>query len=165
MKTHVLLISKTFPVYHSNAGNLTRFSEKIATGQKPFDAAYDNVKLHTIRSNYLLWKKKIEEVISGKAILSIREWSEKPYASKQTILFELDQSHGVGIEKLEFYEDKDNVPAIKYPIINNYAEPNLYEIAHNDGLSTISFKEWFKNYDLSEPMAIIHFTPFRYVKN
>ena len=24
------------------------------------------------------------------------------------------------------------------------------------------FKEWFKGYDLSKPMAIIHFTAFRY---
>lgn len=165
MKTYVLTIAKTFPADHPKKGEPTNFAEKIAYGMKPYDAAYENIKLHTIRGNYPLWKKKIEEVISGNAILSIREWSGKPYASKQTILYDLDHSHGVGIEKLEFYEDKDNVPCIKYPIINNYAEPNLYEIAHNDGLSTISFKEWFKSYDLSEPLAIIHFTEFRYVKN
>jgi hypothetical protein len=36
------------------------------------------------------------------------------------------------------------------------------ELSKNDGLSLPDFKAWFKNYDLSEPMAIIHFTKFRY---
>ncbi len=162
MKTHILTISKTFPANHSNTGQPTYFEQRIKTGLTTFDAAYDNYKLHTIRGNYPLWKKKIDEVIAGKAILSVREWSGKPYASKQKVLFEFDHTSGIGVEELEFHKDKDDIPSIKYPIINNFAEPNLYELAHNDGLSTISFKEWFKNYDLSQPMAIIHFTKFRY---
>lgn len=36
------------------------------------------------------------------------------------------------------------------------------DLAHNDGLSTDDFKEWFRGYDLSQPLAIIHFTKFRY---
>ena len=36
------------------------------------------------------------------------------------------------------------------------------QLAKNDGLSLEEFKEWFKGYDLSQPMAIIHFTRFRY---
>ena len=35
-------------------------------------------------------------------------------------------------------------------------------IANNDGLSLDDWKEWFKGYDLSQSMAIIHFTKFRY---
>jgi len=36
------------------------------------------------------------------------------------------------------------------------------ELAKNDGLSYADFKDWFKGYDLSNPMVIIHFTKFRY---
>jgi len=35
-------------------------------------------------------------------------------------------------------------------------------IARNDGLSFDDFEEWFKDYDLSKPMAIIHYSDFRY---
>lgn len=38
----------------------------------------------------------------------------------------------------------------------------LTALAKNDGLSLEDFKAWFKNYDLSEPLAIIQFTKFRY---
>jgi len=32
----------------------------------------------------------------------------------------------------------------------------------NDGLSFDDWLDWFKDYDLTKPMAIIHFTPMRY---
>jgi len=32
----------------------------------------------------------------------------------------------------------------------------------NDGLTSNDWLEWFKNYDLSQTLAIIHFTKFRY---
>jgi hypothetical protein len=38
----------------------------------------------------------------------------------------------------------------------------ISELAKNDGLSENDFCEWFRKYDLSKPMAIIHFTNFRY---
>ncbi len=37
-----------------------------------------------------------------------------------------------------------------------------HTLARNDGLSLEDWEAWFKDYDLSKPMAIIHFTPFRY---
>ena len=50
--------------------------------------------------------------------------------------------------------------------LNFDCEKNVYltreELAKNDGLSLEDFTAWFKGYDLSETMAIIHFTPFRY---
>ena len=41
---------------------------------------------------------------------------------------------------------------------------NIFMLAENDGLTFADWKAWFSNpkYDLSEPMAIIHFTKFRY---
>lgn len=39
-------------------------------------------------------------------------------------------------------------------------EPAL--LAKNDGLSLDDWIEWFRSYDISESMAVIHFTSFRY---
>ena len=36
------------------------------------------------------------------------------------------------------------------------------ELAINDGLSLKDWTDWFKSYDLSKPLAIIHFTRYRY---
>jgi len=36
------------------------------------------------------------------------------------------------------------------------------KLAANDGLLTEDWYRWFKKYDLSKPMAVIHFTSFRY---
>jgi hypothetical protein len=38
----------------------------------------------------------------------------------------------------------------------------LENIAVNDGLSYEDWREWFKDYDLSKPLAIIQFTKYRY---
>lgn len=35
-------------------------------------------------------------------------------------------------------------------------------LARNDGLTLEDWREWFRGYDLSKPMAVIHFTKFRY---
>ena len=152
MITYVLIVSEFFPKTNSKASLPTGFINAIS---KKF-------KRHTIRGNYLLWKKRFDKINSGKAVLSVRYWSGKPYKSKQIESFVFDKTDGIGLEKIEFDTDKDNVPALKYPLINNYYKPNIQIISENDGLSLKDFKEWFKNYDLNEPMAIIHFTSFRY---
>ena len=72
MKTHVLIISRTFPSYHLRKGKETGFVEKIP-----------DEKIHTIRANYPLWEKRIKEVQFGEAVLSLRYWSDKPYKSEQ----------------------------------------------------------------------------------
>ena len=152
IKTYVLTISISFPKTHNKSGLPTGFIDKI--GRK--------IKKHTIRGNYLLWKKRIDEIQKGNAVLSIRYWTGKPYNSKQKEVYVLDKNSGIGVQKLEFHEDKDGVCALKYPIINNHREPDIKIIAENDGLSYPDFKEWFKGYDLSEPMAIVLFTAERY---
>ena len=114
-------------------------------------------KIHTIRANYPLWKKRIDEVNAGKAVLSIRYWSGKPYNSKQVEIAKLTEA---GIQMLEF----TSLGFRSRPIINGYMEDGNYfsKLAKNDGLSLQDFEDWFKGYDLSQPMAIIHFTNFRY---
>lgn len=151
-KTYVLTVSEYFPKTHKKSGVETGFIGKI----------YAKTKIHTIRGNYLLWKKRFEEIQKGNAVLSLRKWEGKPYNSKQIEFLILSKASGISVQKIEFEEDKDGVCSLKYPIINNRAEPNIEAIAENDGLSISDFKEWFKGYDLNQPMAIIHFTNFRY---
>lgn len=112
----------------------------------------------------------------GKAVLSLRYWTGKPYNSKQEEFAKLDKDSGIGVQRITMV-DHGNFTYIQ--ISNPNKEPHLHSdcvefdsmksefglinrIAENDGLSTGDFKAWFKGYDLSKPMAIIQFTPFRY---
>ena len=145
MKTYVLTLSKVFPATHPCKGEPTGFRE-----------AFRKTKLHTIRANYPLWAKRIAEVQRGEAVLSVRQWSGRPYMSKQETIATLTADDGVGIQKLTFFAGR-----IIYPTVGKY-QPSVKEIANNDGLHADDWVYWFKNYDLSKPLAIIHFTKFRY---
>lgn len=114
------------------------------------------MKVHTIRANYPLWAKRIAEVERGVACLSIRQWTDKPYRSKQVEIARLTKDDGVGIQKLEFVDGKLGLPRI------GIVYQRKHELAHNDGLSFEDWESWFKGYDLTQPMAVIHFTDFRY---
>lgn len=142
MKTYVLIISKHFPKTHPRAVEPTNFDKAIKYYEK----------IHTIRGNYELWEKRIQEVQKGKAVLSIRQWTGKPYRSKQIEIERLGQRDDVGIQKLKWFWRSINFP---FP-------SDVETLAHNDGLTLEDFKAWFKGYDLSKPMALIHFTGFRY---
>ena len=176
MKTYIITLSKYFPVKHSKAGIPTGFKVKFSLGQgcpdcdKPQDLSGVNIsdcngcvnacslpKLHTIRANYPLWEKRIKEVQEGKAFLSVRMWSGKPYWSKQIEIARLTADNGVGIQMLRFLGDDFNGGYIR-----NGVYPSDKILAKNDGLSLEDWEEWFRGYDLSKPLAIIHFTKFRY---
>jgi hypothetical protein len=175
MKTYVLIVSRQFPKTHKRAGEQTFFVEKIYSAFKSLvpcehcfrsssckiiggkncmvDAMEFVHKLHTIRANYELWKKREKEINEGKAILSIRYWSEKPYRSKQVEICQLTK---IGVQELEltYYG--------KWRIDNIFSDYTMEDFSKNDGLSLDDFLEWFKNYDFSKSMAIIQFTDFRY---
>lgn len=168
MKTYVITLSKRFPAGHNRAGDLTFFHEALSNALHNTEATltvddaddtsikiYER-KIHTIRANYPLWDKRIAEVEQGEACLSIRQWTGKPYHSKQVEIARLTKEDGVGIQRLEFVNGKLGLPRIGIV----YQRKN--EIALNDGLSFEDWENWFKNYDLAQPMAIIHFTKFRY---
>jgi hypothetical protein len=165
MKTFVLTVSKEFPKTHKRAGESTGFLEKLACSLFcPGDCSICHInseafkKIHTIRSNYELWANRIEQIQKGEAILSIRYWSGKPYNSPQVKIHELDKDSGIGVQHLKIEDDG----FIVYEPFNHLSNVGIERISKNDGLSVNDFKEWFKNYDLSKPMAIIHFTPMRY---
>ena len=143
-KCYVLILSNYFPKTHKKAGDPTKFFEKILEG----------IKLHTIRNNYPLWKHRVDEINAGRAYLSVRCWSGLPYRSKQ---HEFMEFNSLGIQKLSIYT------GWKWWYLVDGFETNISttQLAKNDGLSLENFKEWFKKIP-EEPMAVIHFTDFRY---
>jgi hypothetical protein len=141
-KTYVLMVAKTFQKSHPRAGEPTLFPDHILNGKK----------IHTIRANYDGWKKKVDAINAGEAILSIRTWSGKPYRSNQEIHLELTE---VGIEKASIYEGIVRVHENDY-----YYSPYKITVCENDGLSTKDFYNWFP--ESQKNLAIIHFTKFRY---
>ena len=123
-------------------------------------------KCHTIRANYLHWEKRIKEVQAGRAVIELFYWEGKPYNSKQIVFATLDKDSGCGVQELKFVWNDINHPwlyseeiASGHSVCGHFSTNDL---ANNDGLSLEDFKAWFKGYDLSNPMAIIHFTKFRY---
>ena len=161
MKTYVLTLSHSFPANHAMHGKPTYFREKFLGTPGMLR------KLHTIRANYTLWAKRIAEVQRGEAVLSVRQWSGRPYASKQETIATLTAADNVGIQKLRIKHFQQHLNSVVYlqPFIYDETTMPVNEVtlANNDGLSLKDWKEWFKNYDLSKPLAIIHFTPFRYL--
>ena len=119
-------------------------------------------KLHTIRGNYERWHRIIDEVNRGEAELSVREWSGIPYRSPQEEIEILTKDEGLGVQKLEWqemypFDGKHYIMVIDGKFFDDYAW-----LANNDGLAFEDWRAWFKDADLSEPMAIIQFTDFRY---
>lgn len=167
MKTFILIVSSIFPKYHNKKGLPTYFAKKILNSVNHtgyYAETNDELlinKIHTIRENFEYWNNIIKQVQNGNAILSIRQWLGQPYRKTDGIgqieICKLDKNSGIGIQKIEF--DK-NLMAFK---INdgdwNFENPK--QIAINDGLTIDDFTEWFKNSDI-KPMALIHFTNFRY---
>ena len=148
MKTHILILSQTFPKGHPEVGKPTRFITSVSQG----------VKIHTIRENYAVWVNKIKEILEGEARLSIRIWEDKPYRSRQIELLSLDKNSGVGIQKLHSFDDET---AYFIGGKGNVLPIPLQELANNDGLSVKDWRGWFKD-NAHLPLAIIHFTGFRY---
>ncbi len=163
IKTHVLTLSKTFPVGHSRAGQPTYFKEKVTSKEFPviiehghgYSTIFNGRKLHTIRANFPLWFERFKEIQRGEAVLSIRQWSGAPYRSKQVEIARLTAEDGIGIQKV-FLNDLNS------PAYIDGHKVDLFSLAFNDGLNFGDWQDWFKGYDLSQPLVVIHFTKFRY---
>lgn len=145
MKTYVIMLSKVFPKGHIREGEPTGFKEKLLSGEK----------IHTIRSNYELWKKRIDEVQNGDALISVRQWEDKPYRSKQIEIRRFTKDDGVGIEHIVLPE---------YLSLQSFL--GVYEnLDRNDGLTEDDWVSWFSKAEREKPLPIIHFTSFRYANN
>ena len=160
IKRYRLAVSRTFPTTHPKSGQPTNFVDSIKVSLA-FGGSGN--KIHTIRANYQLWEKRIKAVQEGKAVIELFYWEGKPYKSKQIVFATLDKDSGCGVQKI----NPNNELTFWYiPMTSNlniFSKP-IYvpDLAKNDGLSLEDFKSWFRKYDLSKPMAIIHFTKFRY---
>lgn len=160
MKTYVITLSAVFPKTHSRAGQPTDFAEN-----------FRKTKLHTIRANYPLWFKRFEQIDDGEACLSVRQWTGLPYRSKQLEIARLTKDDGISLQRLDFTTDRDGNVLALFKIsdaiqhlgkIHLPAFPTYTNLANNDGLSLADWREWFKNYDLTKPLAVIQFTKFKY---
>lgn len=145
MKTYVITLSEKFPTTHTRKGQETEFGRSFLNGKK----------IHTIRANFPLWEKRIAQIQKGEAVLSVRQWTGKPYRSKQVEIARLTAEDGVGIQELKLTD-------LSRPTTINGQLIELPLLAQNDGLSFNDWFNWFIGYDLSKPLAIIHFTKFRY---
>lgn len=145
MKTYVITLSEKFPTTHTRKGQETDFRRLFLNGNK----------IHTIRANFPLWDKRIAQIQKGEAVLSVRQWTGKPYQSKQVEIARLTAEDGVGIQELKLTD-------LSRPTTINGQRIELPLLAQNDGLSFNDWFNWFIGYDLSKPLAIIHFTKFRY---
>lgn len=154
------MVSRTFPATHPRKGDDTNFVDQILKEDKR----------HTCRGNYALWYKRSLEVQAGRAIISLRYWSGKPYASKQVEFCILNWIH---VQKVHVYQIKrsDEIYRLIYGktkteiFIEDSLKPlrNPFIFAAHDGLSIQDFNAWFKK--PVEDAAIIHFTQFAYPVN
>jgi len=156
-KVYVIIVSRTFPVSHPRKGEETGFPDAIVTEDKR----------HTCRGNYALWAKRAAEVQAGRAVISLRYWVGKPYASKQVEFCVLNWIH---VQKVHVYQirrsdmvDIKDIYHVKTEIfiedsIKPFRRPELF--AAHDGLSMVDFNAWSKK--PLEDCCIIHFTQFSY---
>lgn len=171
MKTYYITLSQVFPSTHARAGVPTNFESSLrnalmcakcrerSTGMCMQECVVGYLKRHTIRANYDFWAKRFEKIAAGEAVLSIRQWVGKPYGkgSSQREIARLTHEDGIGIQKLKIIGCATIHP--KYVDGHTVSRKIL---ANNDGLSEEDWANWFESYDLTEPLAVIHFTKFRY---
>ena len=173
MVTYYLTLSQVFPKGHINEGELTLFEQAL---RKAVDGCDDcpevfvclkekkwcvavQTKVHTIRANYEFWKKRFEKIEKGEACLSVRQWVGKPYGEGSTMreIMRLTKDDGIGIQKLTI----EGVTT-HHPIYVDGNPVEAKDVAKNDGLDEPDWHSWFRGYDVTKPMAVIHFTKFRY---
>jgi len=150
-KTYVSTLAKNFMAGHPRVGEPTYFGPLFLTG----------LKKHTIRGNYAYWANIIDEVNADRAVLSVRQWSGKPYCSKQIELRCLTNLSGIGYQS--FVWDTNGTEIYTDGHLN--LGP-LVSIAARDGLGAKDFTDWFRPKKKKDPTLfsgiIIHFTDFRY---
>ena len=150
-----------FPTTHIRAGEPTGFKDKFLAAFMHEECKWK--KLHTIRANYELWKKRFEKIENGEACLSIRQWTGKPYRSKQVEIARMTSEDGIGLQELRIVNEKDKGRGIMLGYVDGEQKSDfIHTLSKNDGLSFNDWLEWFKGNNYNKPLAIIHFTSMRY---
>ena len=158
----ILTLSKKFFPAHFRSGEETNFKEKLLRGEK----------IHTCRMNYWYWSNKISRIIDSDGVLSIRQWSDKPYRSPQEIVKDIP-AYIVGVQKLKLTRYLETRAVVFYASVDGESV-SIEDLARNDGLTQKEFEAWFnptfdkeaKNFlnpkNITLTFAIIHFTKQRY---
>lgn len=174
MITAVVTLSKKFFGTHPKAGEPTDFRDKVLEYRK----------IHTCRANYDYWKKKFDRMKEVGGVLSLRQWSGKPYGKGTTMELVRDIPSDVcGVQQLKValtkfprkVEEKYRVPGTDFYMVamvdGKYVD--LETLAHNDGLEVEDYMNWFlPAFKLGRKgerplfsmriFAVIQFTNFRY---
>lgn len=174
VKTYVLTLSARFPAYHPKAGQPTGFDDAFRRGRQRDRCRQQHecigcgecvglIKNHTIRGNAVLWEYRAEKVNNGEAIISVRQWTGKPYNSPQIEIGRLTSLHvqritlgvsdGSHQEPYAYVDSKDTTKTV-----------SVSRLAENDALELTDFVRWFQLHRRKEPYhgAILHFTNKRY---
>ena len=166
VKTYVITMMVKFPRQGIVVPSPTGFKKKILTGEKK----------HTIRQNYHFWKKRIDEINAGKAILSVRQWTGKPYNSEQKEIKKFGQGEvgyqRVTIEQKPVGKWSDHTVLLSVGVLNPGSQrvtgsgykflnaKKIKQLAENDGITVEQMQKFFKKGVLDG--IIIHFSDLRY---
>lgn len=150
-----IVVAKAYPTIHKRHGEPTHFALKIVNGEK----------LHTIRSNYDLWKVNADKMLTGKYVLSVRQWSGIPRRSKQREIYNTDEY--IGVERIAMMYSVNDDSLSVYIEDRCLSSDEIVQLAKNDGTTVEDFKDWFfakqrHKQDATFNGVIVHFTPLRY---
>lgn len=148
------MLSHEFPKTHPRAGEPTDFKTYMEKG----------IKKHTIRGNAELWEHRAEDINAGRAILSVRQWSGKPY-EPGSYQIEIARHTKLGTQrvKISFSAPWDKCIRVKQDN-GDIHFPLFFEFAQNDGLSPDDFLYWFQSDNKNKFYngVILHFSDLRY---
>jgi hypothetical protein len=153
----IITLSKKFFSGHPRSGEETEFARKILHG----------TKIHTIRTNYEFWEHKISRLKEKGGLLSIRQWSDKPYRSPQETVLDVP-ADVVGVQRITFKLERMKTFPAHIPVPDDFVLQlgratiedieqgrcfwRLYiggkriyvnAISNNDGLEYNDFLDWF----------------------
>jgi hypothetical protein len=150
IKTYVITVMVKFPKKGITVPQTTGFKKKILSGEKK----------HTIRRNYEFWKKRIDQINDGKAVLSIRQWKGLPYRSEQKEIKSFGKGQ-VGYQRATLTGGGADVAVMigenEYKFLSDKA---IKKLVKNDGITMEQFTSFFKESVLDG--IIIHFSKLRY---
>lgn len=151
-KRVIVILSSRFPAYHPKNGLETHFRDNLLTR-----------KIHTIRAGYDRWKHNLDKVKDGDFMLSVREWSGRPYDSPQREIVSLKESVGYQRISMSYDPRSGELKAV----IDGRPFTDIKTLAANDGLSLEDFRAFIFGATRTEDKqlfqgVIVHFTDFRY---
>ena len=160
------MIPRHFPKSALKAANIDP-QEVLPTNYRGSIEA--QTKIHCIIDDYRKWEPRFQEIAAGKAVLSIREYTRNPHKMKKRSneeeIMRLGHADGIGLERLHITKINNSYEWSVGGDARVIVNPN--ELEENEGLfESIIFEPWLvkRNEDNRGPFAIIHLTPFRYLK-